>query len=554
MTVLLGNGDGTFTNAPASSVTLGGELISIAVADFNGDGIADLAMANFGSANANILLGNGDGTFTQAPNSPITVGNSPWSVLAADFSADGVFDLAVVNSNSANGQPGNVSVLLGKGDGTFTEAAGSPFTVGLDPVAASLGDFNGDGKTDLVVANNDDDSVTILLGDGAGGFTQAAGSPVILYETTGELNSTFPQTVAAADFNGDGISDFFVASQPDDGNVFLSQLTQTAMATASNISPLGTGTHLVEASFSGDSVWAPSTSGTVALTAQQGAATITVSPSLLSLTTAQSLAVTVAVKGSNGSVVPSGTVSLSSGNYTSATATLSGGSATINIPGGSLPVGSDVLKVSYSGDTNYAPGTATATVTVSAAVPPGFAISSSAVSIAPGATTGNTSAIQITPAGGFTGNVILTASLTSGPSNAVLPPTFSFGATSPVNVAGTTPGSAVLTISTTAPSAGTCSSVNSMGQRFPWRTTGVTALACLLLFSNPKRKRAWRTLASILIFLACLAGGVTACGGNGRTACTNVAVAGTTPGLYTITITGVSGATKATGTLTLTVQ
>jgi hypothetical protein len=87
------------------SVTLADEVSSITVADFNGDGIADLAMANFGSGNINILLGQGDGTFTQAPNSPITVGSYPQAVLAADFNADGVFDLAVVNSYYTSGTP-----------------------------------------------------------------------------------------------------------------------------------------------------------------------------------------------------------------------------------------------------------------------------------------------------------------------------------------------------------------------------------------------------------------------------------------------------------------
>ncbi len=552
MSVLLGKGDGTFANAAQSSVTLGDEVSSITVADFNGDGIADLAMANFGSANMNILLGQGDGTFTQAANSPITVGSYPEAVLAGDFNADGIFDLVVVNSYYTSGTPGNVSVLLGKGDGTFTAAAGSPVTVGFDPDAAALGDFNGDGKADLVVTNDDDDTLSILLGDGAGGFTQAAASPINLSVATPDPFGAFPEAAAAADFNGDGLSDFFVGNLPAEAFVFVSQLTQTATATASNILPPGTGTHLVDANFPGDTVWAPSSSATVSLTAQQQAVTVKVSPSLLSLTTAEELTVTVAVTGADSGIAPSGTVTLTSGSYTSAAVALHNGDATIDVPAGSLPAGSDTLEVSYSGDANCVAASGTASVTVTSAIPPGFTITSPAVSVAAGATTGNTSVIQITPAGGFTGNVTLTASLTSGPANAVAPPLFSFGATSPVNVTGTTPGSGLLTISTTASSPGTCSSGNSMG--FPWKTTGVASLACVLLFANPRRKPAWRTLAGMLILLLCLAVGVTACSGGNGSACTNNPVTGTTAGTYTITITGVSGTIKATQTLTLTVQ
>ena len=533
-------------------MTLGDEVSSITVADFNGDGIADLAMANFGSGNMNILLGQGDGTFTQAANSPITVGSYPQAVLAADFNADGVFDLAVVNSYYSGGAMGNISVLLGKGDGTFTAAAGSPITVGFSPDASALGDFNGDGKADLVVTNDNDDTLSILLGDGAGGFTQAAASPINLSVATPDQSGAHPEAAAAADFNGDGLSDFFVGNLPAEAFVFVSQLTQSATATASNISVPGAGTHLVDASFPGDNVWAPGASATVSLSAQQQAATVKVSPSLLSLTTAEGLAVTVAVTGADSGVSPTGTVTLTNGSYTSAAVALHNGDATIDVPAGSLPAGSDTLKVSYSGDENYIAASETATVTVTSAIPPGFTITSPAVSVAAGATTGNTSAIRITPAGGFTGKVTLTASLTSGPANAVAPPAFSFGATSPVNVTGTTPGSALLTISTTASSPGTCSSGNSMG--FPWKTTGVASLACVLLFANPRRKPAWRTLASMLILLLCLAVGVTACSGGNGTACTNNPVAGTTAGAYTITITGVSGTIKATQTLTLAVQ
>ena len=105
-------------------------------------------------------------------------------------------------------------------------------------------------------------------------------------------------------------------------------------------------------------------------------------------------------------------------------------------------------------------------------VPPGFTVSGAAVTVAPGATTGNTSTITVTPAGGFTGSVALTAAVTSGPANAQYPPTLSFGSTSPVSITGTAAGTATLTISTTASSTPSCTADNHLQRGVPWYATG----------------------------------------------------------------------------------
>jgi VCBS repeat protein/FG-GAP repeat protein len=117
----------------------------VAVGDFNGDGMQDLAVANdtVGIGSVSVLLGNGDGTFQPAQN--FAAGSSPFSVAVGDFNGDGVPDLAVANLNSIN-----VSVLLGNGDGTFQPAQN--FGVGTGPRSMAVGDFNGDGKLDLAVA------------------------------------------------------------------------------------------------------------------------------------------------------------------------------------------------------------------------------------------------------------------------------------------------------------------------------------------------------------------------------------------------------------------
>src|SRR5439155_12280870 len=122
---------------------------SVAVGDFNGDGKQDLAVANEYSANVSVLLGKGDGTFQMAVNYYV-VGKYPQFVTVGDVNGDGKLDLIVVNNGGASSQ-GNVSVLLGRGDGTFQTAVN--YAAGAGPSSVAIGDFDGDGKPDLAVAN-----------------------------------------------------------------------------------------------------------------------------------------------------------------------------------------------------------------------------------------------------------------------------------------------------------------------------------------------------------------------------------------------------------------
>ena len=213
LTILLGNGDGTFTPTAQSPAT-GTYPWSVAVGDFNGDGKLDLAVANEGSDTVTILLGKGDGEFTPAA-SPAT-GSGPVSVSVGDFNGDGKLDLAVANYYSST-----VTILLGNGDGTFTPAA-SPAT-GANPNSVALGDFNGDGKLDLAIANSNygTDTLTILLGNGDGTFSASAQSPATGYS---------PYSVAVGDFNGDGRLDLAVANESSDS---VSVLLQAPVAMVS---------------------------------------------------------------------------------------------------------------------------------------------------------------------------------------------------------------------------------------------------------------------------------------------------------------------------------
>ncbi len=212
LTILLGNGDGTFREGATITTPVNGPgglavgPVSVAVGDFNGDGIPDLAVANCprfdqgATGSVTILLGNGDGTFTAQAENP-DAGGQPLFITAGDLNGDGIPDLVVSDMNGGYPELGNLTVLIGKGDGSFTPTTVSPQT-GSIPYSVAVADFNGDGKADLAVANAGSKTITVLLGNGDGTFaaplTTAAGAD--------------PVFAAVGDFNGDGIPDLAAAN------------------------------------------------------------------------------------------------------------------------------------------------------------------------------------------------------------------------------------------------------------------------------------------------------------------------------------------------------
>jgi hypothetical protein len=175
-----------------------GAPVALAAGDFNGDGIVDLVASSdtglVAPYTVSVMLGKGDGTFQPAAFYP-TGGGYSISVATGDFNGDGKTDLVVANSGS-----NNVSVLAGNGDGSFQAAA--IYAVGNSPSYVAVGDFNGDGRTDLIVSNAGDNTVSVLLGNGDGTFQGA-----VPYAT-----GAGPQWLAVGDFNGDGNADVVTAN------------------------------------------------------------------------------------------------------------------------------------------------------------------------------------------------------------------------------------------------------------------------------------------------------------------------------------------------------
>jgi len=210
VSILLGNGDGTF-KAAVDYDSGGNDIESVAVGDFNGDGKLDLAVLNEISTNSafearaqlDVLLGNGDGTFRRETS--YIVGNIDtriafgFVVAAGDFNMDGKLDLVVTTSIGT-------FLFIGNGEGTFK--ATTTILSGYDAVLVA--DLNHDGKPDLAITNQNYNTVSISLGNGDGTF-----APAVDYPT-----SYGPSSVAIGDFNRDGNPDLVVANAagPDNGS------------------------------------------------------------------------------------------------------------------------------------------------------------------------------------------------------------------------------------------------------------------------------------------------------------------------------------------------
>ncbi len=218
VTILPGNGDGTFQQSSTVPLPAGSGATSVVAADFNDDGRLDLAVTDSNLDVVTILLGNGDGTFEPAvqyalqdvPTQGGVTAGEPYAIVAGDFTGNGIIDLAVADRDCSNGQ-GGVTILMGNGDGTFRVLPpilyGNP-NDSPSPDAIVAGQFTGSDNLDLAVADTGTDDVTVFLNAGGGTFLSLAPIPL--------GNSAFTlipnMTLVAGPFTDDGHDDLAVAT------------------------------------------------------------------------------------------------------------------------------------------------------------------------------------------------------------------------------------------------------------------------------------------------------------------------------------------------------
>jgi type II secretory pathway component GspD/PulD (secretin) len=232
VTVLLGNGDGTFTS-PSSAVryAVGNRPSAIALGTFNTNTNSYLGfvVTNFADNSYSVFTGNGDGTFTEVNGSPFALPSGqrgPAAITVNDFNQDGIPDLAIVNETT-----NNITILEGNGDGIFKLFSSTSLSTGNYPVAIASGTLDGSTGPALAVANQNDNSVSVFLGNGDGTFSAASQSPLAV--------GSAPSGIAVADFANTSTGGIAVTNRDsgtvtaflDEGSGSFTQVLNTSAGT-----------------------------------------------------------------------------------------------------------------------------------------------------------------------------------------------------------------------------------------------------------------------------------------------------------------------------------
>jgi hypothetical protein len=546
VTVFLNEGGGTFTSVgtfPTAQSNPGSYgyagFYPPTFIDLNGDGKLDMVTqsqyvptANVGvDPNIEVLLNNGDGTFgspTQltVPNPPGNFGTTQYYATGSgDFNGDGKQDLILALADFQAGNVGAV-IFLGNGDGTFQNPTFLTLsqTSQLDsPVPGfAVQDFNLDGKPDLVFGNGQ-----LALGNGDGTF--AFGTP--LFTDSGN----FFYSLASIDLSGNQIPSPVFLANPNYPPPSVAVFTpQTSSSAALSLSTLAVGTHMISAQYSGDANYAADASVGVAIVVAPAASATAVTSSANPAFAGQNITLTANIT-SNGPM-PTGNVTFTSGSTTLGTVALSGGSAAL--PTSFNTAGAQTITASYSGDANNQASSSTLSQTVNAA----FTLQpSSGVTITvPSGQTVNTT-INVTGASGFSGQINFAclglpadASCTFNPAS--------------VTVSGPTAVPTSLTVNTVA---GTMAALEKQKS-----SNGPAILACgfglssvALLWSIRRRRIRLSAISGCLLLFTTL--GLVACGGG--SANSNIG-SSTTPGTYNFTVTASSGNVQTASAYTLVVK
>jgi len=447
--VLLNDGSKGFLAPVAYPLnSLGWEMVSV---DLNGDGKLDLAITQSQSHYISILLGNGDGSFQSLPDADIT-SYGPLGIASGDFNGDGKFDLAVTAADWTGGAVGTI-VMLGKGDGTFQPRSlyASSDQGRSWPAEIQATDINKDGKIDLIYADAGLGEIGILFGQGNGTFYNAVYYP----------SNADPYGLALADVNGDGALDAIAGCESFPGITMSLNISGTKTSLTSSVNPaesgepmnftalvlasvsgvkgvptgtvtlldgtsvigsaslnagqasftvsdMAVGTHTVSVSYSGDASFQGSTSPTVTQSITLAASQVSLVSSVNPAAFGQALTLTATVTPELSSIklLPSGTVTFTDAGVSLGTVALNSGVASLALS--KLAIGTHSISAAYSGDSNFqASASSLLTQTITSTAGGDFRLTSNLSSLSVPAGQSGSVTLTVTPLSGFSGKVDL---------------------------------------------------------------------------------------------------------------------------------------------------